>query len=67
MHSADYLVICLGDISGHVGRHVDRFDRVHGGYGVVRRNLECRILLELCLEKNYVCQVYGFRKRKGGR
>ena len=29
MHSADDLVICLGDINGHVGRHTDGFDWVH--------------------------------------
>ena len=34
MHSAGYLVMCLGDLNGHVGRHIDGFDGVHGGYGV---------------------------------
>ena len=29
MHSADNLVMCLGDINGHVGRHIDGFDEVH--------------------------------------
>ena len=33
MHSPDDLVICLGHINGHVGRHIDGFDGVHGGYG----------------------------------
>ena len=28
MHSAGDLVMCLGDINGHVGRHIDRFDGV---------------------------------------
>ena len=26
MHSADDLVVCLGDFSGHIGRHIDGFD-----------------------------------------
>ena len=39
MHSADDLVTCLGDLNGHVGRHIDGFDEVHGGYGVGQRNL----------------------------
>ena len=43
MHSADDLVMCLGDINGHVGRHINEFDWVHGGYGVGHRNLEGRI------------------------
>ena len=30
MHSADNLVMCLGDLNGHV----DGFDGVHGGYVV---------------------------------
>ena len=35
MHSADDLVMCLGDFNGHVGRHIDG---VHGGYGVGESN-----------------------------
>ena len=23
MHSADVMAICLGDINGHIGRHID--------------------------------------------
>ena len=34
MHSADDLVMCLVDFNGHVCRHIDDFDGVHGGYGV---------------------------------
>ena len=43
MHSADDLVMYLGDCNGHVARHTDGFDGVHGGYGVVRGiwNEEC--------------------------
>ena len=36
MHTAGDLVMCLGDINGHVGRHIDGFGVVHGGYGNVR-------------------------------
>ena len=39
MHSADDLVMCLGDFNGHVGRHIDGFDVMHGGYGVGQWNL----------------------------
>ena len=66
MHSADDLVMCLGDFNGHVGRHIDGFDWVHGGYSVGQRNFEGRMLLEFCLE-NYVCQIRGLRERKRGR
>ena len=51
MHSTDDFVMCLGYINGHVGRHIDGFDGVHGGYGVGQRNLERRMLLEFCLKK----------------
>ena len=50
MHSADDLVMCQGDFNGHVGRHIDGFEGVHGGYDVGQRNLEGRMLLESCLE-----------------
>ena len=43
MHSADDLVMCLGDFNGHVGRHI----YVHRRYGVGQRNLEGRMLLVL--------------------
>ena len=54
MHSAGDLVMCLGDINGCIGRHIDGSDRVHGGYGVGQKNLEGRMLLEFCLE-NKLC------------
>ena len=40
MHNADDLVMCFGDFNGHIGRHIDGLDGVHGGYGVGQRNFE---------------------------
>ena len=57
MHSAGYLVMCLGDCNGHVSRHIYGFDGVHEGYGVGQRNVEGRMLLEFCLEKE-LCVKY---------
>ena len=51
MHSVGDLVMCLGDFNGHIGRHIDGFDEICGGFGVGERNLEGRMLLEFCLEK----------------
>ena len=51
MNSADDLVMCARDFNGHFGRHIDGFNRVYGGYGVGQRNLEGRMLLEFCQEK----------------
>ena len=59
MHFAGDLATSLGDISRHVGRHIDGFDGVHGGCGVSRRNFEGRMLLEFCLEKK-LCVKYMF-------
>ena len=46
MHSAGDLVMYLGDINGHIGRHIDGFNGVHGGFGVGQKNLEGRMLNE---------------------
>ena len=43
--------MCLGDINGHIGRHIDGLNFVHRGLGVGQSNLEGRMLLEFCLEK----------------
>ena len=51
MHFADDLVMCLGDINGHISRYINVFDGIHGGFGVHQRNLEGKMLLEFCLEK----------------
>ena len=49
MHSADDSVMCLCDINGHVGKHIDGYKGAHGGHSVGERNLEGRMLLEFCL------------------
>ena len=36
MHSADDLVMCLGDFNVHVGRHIDGFDGVHERMNLIR-------------------------------
>ena len=53
MLSAGDLIMCLLDFNGHVCRHIDGIDGVHGGYGVGQRNLEGIILLEVFLEKEF--------------
>ena len=60
MHSADDLVMCLGDCNGHI----DGFDWVHGGYGVGRRNLEGRMLLEFCLEMELCVSNTWFKREE---
>ena len=66
MHSACDLVMCLGDINGHVGGHIDGIEGVHGWYGVGQRNLEGRMLLEFSLEKES-CVSNTWSKREDRR
>ena len=56
--------MCLGDFNGHVGRHIDGFDGVHGILGVGQRNLEGRILLEFCLEKELCVSNTWFKREE---
>ena len=44
MHSADDLVMCLGNFNGHIPRLVDGLYVVRGWYYVGQRNLEGRML-----------------------
>ena len=61
MHSAGDLVMCLGDVNRHVGRHIDG---VHGGYGVGQRNLEGKMLLEFCQEKELCVSNTWFKREE---
>ena len=40
MHSADYFVMCFGELNGHMCWRVDRFDLVHVGYVRSQRNFQ---------------------------
>ena len=66
MHRAGDLVMCLGDINGHTGRHMDGLDGVHGEYCVGLMNLEGRILLEFCMENNNVSNTWSKRENRDG-
>ena len=48
------------------GMHHDGFDGLHGGYGVGQRNLEGRMLLEFCLDKE-LCVSNTWLKREEKR
>ena len=67
MHSARDLAMCLGDINGHAGRHIRGLDGVHGGYDVGQRNLEGKILSELCVEKELCVSNTWFKREGRGR
>ena len=66
IQSADDLVMHLGDFNGLVGRHIDGFVGVHGGYGVGQMYLEGRMLLQFCLWKK-LCVSNTWFKREENR
>ena len=66
MHYVDHLEMCLGDRSGQFGRHIDVFDRVHGGYVAGQRNLEGKMLSDFCLDKE-LCVSNTWFKREENR
>ena len=45
------VLICLEDFNEHIGKKVGGFKNVHGGFGIGKRNVEGRSLLEFCVEK----------------
>ena len=49
--SAGEVFLDPGDFNGHVGRRIDGFEGVRGGYRIGKRNFEGRRLLEFCDEK----------------
>ena len=58
------VVLGLGDFNGHVGRLIDGFEGVHGGYGFGKRNVEGRRLLEFCDEKELCVANAWFEKKE---
>ena len=61
--SNDDLVLGLWDFNGHVGKEIEGFEGVYGGYGIGERNAEGRMLLEFCDEKKLCVANTGFRKK----
>jgi len=49
--SPGQMVLGLGDFNGHVGKHIDGFENVHGRNGIGDRNAIGRMLLEFCDDK----------------
>ena len=66
VENANEVLICLGDFNGHIGKEVDGFEGVHEGFGIGKRNLEGRLLLEFCVEKD-LCVGNSWFKKKDSR
>ena len=58
------VVLGIGNFNGHVGRWIDGFEGVHGGYGIGKRNVEGRRLLEFCYEKELCMANTWFEKQR---
>ena len=56
-------VVCgQRDFNGHVGKKIEGFEGVHGGNGIGQRNVEGRMLLEFCDEKELYVANTWFKK-----
>ena len=64
MHSVDDFVICMDDVNGHIGYHIDGFYVVNGEYSVGQRSLEGRMLLEFFLEKELCVSNIWFKREE---
>ena len=63
IQEANELVLGLGDFNGHVGKRTDSFEGVRGGYGIGERNVEGKMLLEFCDEKELCVANTWFKKK----
>ena len=56
------LIIGMGGLNGHVGRNIDGFQGVYGGFSIGKRNQDGRILLEFCDAKQLCIANTWLRK-----
>ena len=66
LHSVGELVLDMGDFNGHVGKRIEDYEGVHGGNGIGERNVESKMLLEFCDEKELGVTSTWFRKEESG-
>ena len=59
----EFLVVA-GDFNGHVGKDVDGYEGIHGGFSIGTRNREGRRLLEFCAESSMVVGNTWFKNRR---
>jgi len=64
LRSPGEMVLGLEDFNGHVGKHIDDFENVHGGNGIGERNAEGRMLLEFCDENELCVANTWYRKQE---
>ena len=57
------VVFGMGDFNEHVGRWIDGFEGVHGGYGIGKTNVEGRRVLEFVTKKSCAWQIHSLKRR----
>ena len=62
LHNMGDLVLGMGDFNGHVGKRIEGYEGVHGGNGIGERNVEGKMLLKFCDEKELCVANTWFRK-----
>ena len=63
MANANEMELGLGDFNGHVGKCAEGFEGIHGGYGIGKRNVEGRMLLDFCVQKELCVANTWYKKR----
>ena len=65
MANANELVLGLGDFNGHIGKCAEGSEGIHRGYGIGKRNLEGRMLLDFCDQKElFLANTWHKKKDK---
>ena len=62
LHSVGEQVLGTADFNGHVGKRIEGYKDVHGGNGIEERNMEGKMLLEFCDEKELCVANTWFKK-----
>ena len=57
------IVVIAGDFNGHVGKSINGYDSLHGGYGYGDRNKEGERILEFCAAMDMIVANTFFKKR----
>ena len=63
MANANEMVLELGDFNDHVEKCPERFEGIHGGYGLEKRNVEGRMSLDFWVQKELCVTNAWYKKR----
>ena len=58
------VVLGLGNFNGHVGRRIDGFERVHGGYGIGKKMLEGEDYSSFVMKRSSAWPIHGLKRNR---